>query len=234
MNQNLNIIYEDDDVIVIHKPAGIVVHPIKGHEDERSLIGEFLKRNPKIKNVGDDKSRPGIVHRLDKDVSGLIVVAKNQNAFDSLKTQFQNRTIQKEYIALVYGKLPKDHDMITFKIARSKASGKMVARPQAQEGKEAITEYDVLKRFKNHTLVRVTLHTGRTHQIRVHFLSIDHPLVGDKLYRKKRMKNIRPIEMDRVFLHANKLGFRLPDGTEKMFESPLPEELENLLPTLAD
>lgn len=232
MNHNLDIIFENDDLIVINKPAGVVVHPAKGHEDEPSLIGEILKRNPEIKNVGDDPSRPGIVHRLDKDVSGLLVIAKNQNAFEFLKSQFQNRTITKEYTALVYGKLPKDHDVITFKIARSKASGKMVARPETQEGKEAKTEYDVLKRFKNHTLVRVILYTGRTHQIRVHFQAIDHPLVGDKLYAKKKMKNIRPIEMDRIFLHANKLGFTLPDGTGKIFEIPLPDELKILLNNL--
>jgi len=228
----LHVVYEDDDLMVINKPAGLLVHPSKGHADEVSLINSLLERYQSIAEVGDEPERPGIVHRLDKDVSGLMVIAKTQSAFESLKTQFQNRSVKKEYLALVYGVLTKDHDIIKFKIARSHARGRMVARPETQEGKDAITEYDVLKRFKNHTYANVVIHTGRTHQIRVHFRAIDHPLVGDRLYQKNHMKNIRPIELDRIFLHSHKLRFKLMNGTEKTFEEPLPHELENLLQTL--
>ncbi|MBI2474946.1 RluA family pseudouridine synthase [Candidatus Uhrbacteria bacterium] len=229
----LHIVYEDDDLMVINKPAGLLVHPSKGHTNEVSLIDSILERDQSIAEVGDEPERPGIVHRLDKDVSGLMVIAKTQSAFESLKTQFQNRFVKKEYLALVYGALTKDHDVIKFKIARSHARGRMVARPETQEGKDAITEYDVLKRFKKHTYARVTIHTGRTHQIRVHFRAIDHPLVGDRLYQKNKMKNIRQIELDRIFLHSNKLSFKLMNGTKKTFEEPLPHELENILITLS-
>ncbi|MBI4713592.1 RluA family pseudouridine synthase [Candidatus Uhrbacteria bacterium] len=228
----LDIIYEDNDLLVINKPAGLLVHEAEGKENEPTVVDALLERYPSITEIGEDPKRPGIVHRLDKDVSGLMVITKTQQAFESLKTQFQNRKIHKEYLALVYGTLPKDHDVIQFKIARSHARGRMVARTETQEGKEAITEYEVLKRFKNHTYARVILHTGRTHQIRVHFLAIDHPLVGDNLYQKNHMKNIRQIELDRIFLHSHKLRLKLIDGTEKTFEEPLPHKLENLLRTL--
>lgn len=225
----LHIVYEDDDLIVINKPAGLLVHKHDGAMDEPTVVDALLERNPEIAHIGDNPIRPGIVHRLDKDVSGLMVIAKTQTAFQSLKEQFQNRSIYKEYLALVYGELPKDHDVIDLKIARSKARGRMVARPSSQEGKEAKTEYDVLKRYKNRTYVRVILHTGRTHQIRVHFRAIDHPIVGDTLYKKSRMKNIKPVELGRLFLHASKLRLRLMNGKEKTFTEPLSDELKKLL-----
>lgn len=228
----LNVVFENDDLLVINKPAGLVVHPFEGFDSDTTLVDALLERYPEITDVGDDPARPGIVQRLDKDVSGLMVIAKTAEAFDALKLQFQNRSVYKEYIALVYGVLAKDHDVIEMRIARSKARGRMVARPQSQEGKDAKTEYDMLERFKNHTLVKVILHTGRTHQIRVHFLAINHPLVGDQLYKKIRMKNIRPIALNRIFLHAHKLRFKLMDGTEKTFVEPLPEELSLILTKL--
>ncbi len=225
----LSVVFENDDLMVINKPAGLLVHPHEGHGGEPTLVDSLLKHDRRIRPVGPDSRRPGIVHRLDKNVSGLMVIAKTPEAFECLKSQFQNRNIYKEYIALVYGSLPKDHEMIEMKIARSKARGRMVARPVSQEGKEAKTEYLVKQRFKNHTLVQVILHTGRTHQIRVHFRAIDHPIVGDTLYKKTHMRRIRPIELDRLFLHAHKLRLRLMDGTEKIFVEPLPEELQSLL-----
>ncbi len=225
----LHVVYEDDDLLVINKPAGLLVHKHDGPMDEPTVVDALLERNPEIANVGDNPVRPGIVHRLDKDVSGLMVIAKTPEAFVSLKTQFQNRLVYKEYLALVYGTLPKDHDFIELKIARSKVRGRMVARPDSQEGRDAKTEYEVIARSKNRTYVRVILHTGRTHQIRVHFLAIDHPVVGDTLYKKTHMKNIKPVDLGRLFLHAHKLRIRLMDGKEKLFEEPLPQELEQLL-----
>ncbi len=225
----LHIVYENDDLMVINKPAGLLVHKHDGPMDEPTVVDALLERNPEIAEIGDNPVRPGIVHRLDKDVSGLMVIAKTQKAFDSLKVQFQSRSIYKEYIALVYGELPKEHGVIELKIARSKERGRMVARPESQEGKEAKTEYEVIKRFKNRTYVRIILHTGRTHQIRVHFLAIDHPIVGDTLYKKSHMKNIKPVDLGRLFLHSHKLRIRLMNGVEKTFIEPLPNELEQLL-----
>lgn len=229
----LNIVFENDDMIVIHKPAGLIVHPQEGDVGVPTLVDALLAHDPELIHVGENPTRPGIVHRLDKDVSGLMVIAKTQAAFQSLKSQFKNREVYKEYIALVYGNLPKDHDIIEMKIARSKARGRMVARPVSQEGKDAKTEYNVAQRFKNHTLAHVILHTGRTHQIRVHFRAIDHPLVGDKLYKKTYMKHIRHIPIDRIFLHAYQLRLRLMDGTEQTFTAPLPEDLQKLLTQLS-
>lgn len=227
----LDIVYEDDDLLVINKPAGLLVHEALKDEYRATVVDGILNLYPEIAHVGDDASRPGIVHRLDKDVSGLMVIAKTQTAFEYLKSQFQERTVKKEYLALVYGSLPKETDVIDQRISRSKRKGRMVARSGDQEGKEAHTQYDVLKRFVNTTYVRVAILTGRTHQIRVHFQSIGYPVVGDKLYKSKSMK-WNEIPLDRLFLHSNLLRIRLLDGEEKTFEAPLPPELEHLLETL--
>jgi 23S rRNA pseudouridine1911/1915/1917 synthase len=225
------ILYEDDDVVVVDKPAGIIVHPMNATDKRPSVIAALVASRPKLKKVGDNALRPGVVHRLDKDVSGVMVVAKTEAAFDGLKRQFAGREVDKEYVALVYGRLPRDHGTIDFKIARSKTLGRMVSRPEGQEGKEALTEYLVADRFKTCALVEVKIHTGRTHQIRTHFKAIGHPVVGDTLYRTK-IVNVRPIELPRLFLHARRLSFTLPDGTRKTFASELPAELARLLPTL--
>ena len=228
----IRVLYEDDQVLVVFKPSGLLVHATGDREASSTLVDSIKAHFPGIVSVGENALRPGIVHRLDKDVSGVMVVAKTNEAFHDLKRQFSNREVEKEYLALAYGTLPKDHDVISLKIARSKSRKRMVARPESQEGKEAATEYDVLKRFKTATLVRVRIHTGRTHQIRAHFKGIDHPLVGDALYAKKHMRHIKPIEFPRVFLHAAKLSFALPDGTRKTVEAPVPKELTDLLETL--
>lgn len=230
--QSLRVLYEDEHVLVVFKPSGLLVHATNEHETSSTLADSVKAYFPKIVSVGENPLRPGIVHRLDKDVSGVMVVAKTNEAFNDLKRQFSNREVEKEYIALAYGALPKDHDVISLKIARSKARKRMVARPQSQEGKEAITEYDVLKRFKTATFVRVRIYTGRTHQIRAHFKGIDHPLVGDALYAKKHMRHIKPIAFPRVFLHAAKISFTLPNRTRKTVEAPIPKELTDLLKTL--
>ncbi|TAL50422.1 RluA family pseudouridine synthase [Patescibacteria group bacterium] len=228
----LDLVYEDDDLLVINKPAGLLVHEALKDERRATVVDGLLELYPEITHVGDDPKRPGIVHRLDKDVSGLMVIAKTPVAFDSLKKQFQNRTIHKEYLALVYGVLPKETDTITLKIDRSKNKGRMVARTGSQEGKDAITVYDVLKRFSTATYVNIKILTGRTHQIRVHFQALGYPIVGDKLYKVKRMK-FREIPLSRLFLHSHKLSIRLMDGKEKSFTVPLPEELEEILKKLS-
>jgi 23S rRNA pseudouridine1911/1915/1917 synthase len=227
----LDVVYENEDLLVINKPAGLLVHEALKDEHRATVVDGVLERYPEIGEVGDNPSRPGIVHRLDKDVSGLMVIAKTQESFETLKKQFQNRTVKKEYLALVYGALPKDTDTIELKIARSKNKGRMVARTGVQDGKEAFTQYDVLKRFATATYVNVRILTGRTHQIRVHFQALGYPLVGDKLYKVKKMK-FREIELDRIFLHAHKLSIRLMDGKEKTFTAPLPDELETILTKL--
>ncbi|OGL66944.1 hypothetical protein A2856_00375 [Candidatus Uhrbacteria bacterium RIFCSPHIGHO2_01_FULL_63_20] len=227
----LDILYEDPDLLVVNKPAGLLVHEAASAPGEKTLVDLVLAHDPKIKDVGE-AGRDGIVHRLDRDVSGVMAIAKTRAVAEHLKDAFSTRDVGKEYVALVYGKLPKDHDVISFKIARSKRTGKMVARPHSQEGKDAVTEYDVLDRFKNHTLVRLKILTGRTHQIRTHMLAIDHPVVGDTLYAKKRMKNIRPLEMDRLFLHSQRLEIPMLDGSRKAFTAPLPDDLAELLKTL--
>lgn len=228
----LPILYEDDDLVVINKPAGLIVHRTNDIDTRPSVADILRKKYKGIKNVGDNPLRPGIVHRLDREVSGVMVIAKTQTMFENLKRQFQNRTVEKKYTTLVYGKLPKDHDVITFAIARSKSQGRMVARTGDQEGKEALTEWDVVERFKNKTLVDVKIHTGRTHQIRVHFLAIDHPVVGDRLYRKKNMRHTKEQNLGRLFLHARSLTFHLADGKKKTVSAPLPKELKTILDAL--
>ncbi|MBI2550901.1 RluA family pseudouridine synthase [Candidatus Uhrbacteria bacterium] len=225
------ILYEDDDIVALEKPAGILVHSITENADQATLVDALRLAYPSIKNVGDKPElRPGIVHRLDKMVSGVMLVAKTRAGFEALKEQFQARTILKEYQALTYGRLPKDSGTITFPIARG-VEGRYVARPESQEGKDARTDYLVEARFKTATLVRAFPKTGRTNQIRLHFAAIGHPLVGDSLYGRK-MKNIREIPLPRLFLHAEKITFKNLEGKTVAVESPLPEVLKQLLTTL--
>ena len=176
------IIFEDNNYLVINKPAGLTVHPSDG-TPKGTLANGLLAYLPKLKNIGDDEIRPGIVHRLDKDVSGLMVVAKNQKTFLHLKKQFQDRRVKKEYLALVYGVINKDYDEINLKIGRSKASGIMATG--GDKYKEAKTLFWVKKRFRNYSYLKVEILTGRTHQIRVHLRAIDHPVVGQDVLFKK-------------------------------------------------
>lgn len=221
----LVIIYEDDDVIVIDKKAGVLVHDTDTNI-EPTLVDAILLHDKSIATVGDDPIRPGIVHRLDKPASGVMIVAKNQNAFDHLKDQFKERKTTKKYSVLVYGVMPKTHDTIDFTISRSKTHGRMAAKPESQGGKKAITHYDLLKQYPHHALLDVEIMTGRTHQIRAHMFALGHPVAGDTLYRIRGMK---PMEIGRLFLHARELTITLPSGEEKIFTAPLPNELEIVL-----
>lgn len=223
----LDVVYEDDDFLIINKPAGLTVHPAHDNYPEETLADLLIKKYPAIKEVGEDQQRPGIVHRLDKEVSGLMVIAKNQEAYDCLKEQFQNRTVKKYYLALVHGHLSQPNGIIDFPIDYTADSrAKMAAKPQSQGGKEALTEYEVLEEIKTYSLLKVKIKTGRTHQIRVHLNALGHPVVGDPIYcpPKMKVKNI-----GRLFLHASHLAFTDLTGQELSFDSALPADLEKIL-----
>lgn len=223
------ILEEDGDYLVVHKPSGLVVHGGPGIH-EPTLADWAVAHAPEISDVGDQPQlRPGIVHRLDRDVSGVMVIAKTQAAFDDLKQQFQDHRIEKEYMALVQGRISDDSGRIDFAIARSPGkSGLMVARPKSTEGKKAETLFKVERFVKGMTLVRVRTLTGRTHQIRVHFKAIGHPLVGDPLYKIRRLK-LEKLPAPRVFLHAQRLEFTDLAGRRRQYRSPLPADLAQFL-----
>jgi 23S rRNA pseudouridine1911/1915/1917 synthase len=219
-----DIIYEDGDIIVINKPAGLSVHPSL-HVQEETLVNYLLAYNASLKNVGEDPLRPGIVHRIDKLASGLVVIAKNNNAFTHLKKVWQKGEVKKKYFVMVWGNI-KDEGEIDLPIQRSKRTGKMVAVRGAE--KKAVTLYKPLTYYTNQTLLEVETKTGRTHQIRTHFKSIGHPVVGDPLYTYKKSKT----SLKRLFLHAYYLKIPLIANELKEWEIELPEELKNYLQTL--
>lgn len=215
MSDKLDIVYEDQDVIVLNKPAGLLVHPVK--KEEKTLVSLIIKHCPKIREVGYPQ-RPGIVHRLDKDTSGLLIVAKNNRAYKYLVQQFKNRKIIKKYIALVFGKIKDKKGKIVYHLKR-----RGVKIGLGLEGKAAETDYQVIKYFNDFTLVEAQPKTGRTHQIRVHLHKIGHPIVGDKTYKFKRKKFPYPIS--RQFLHTRHLKLRLPSGKVMEFKVKLPKDL---------
>lgn len=240
----LDIVYEDEDLLVINKPAGMVVHPAPGHSGG-TLVNAVLHHCPEIEGVGGER-RPGIVHRLDKETSGLIVVAKNDRAHRFLQAQFKDRTVFKQYLALVEGRVTPPRGRISAPIGRHPTDRKrqaiLPADPSTGEsaGREAITDYAVLAVYSApgsatgtastvFSLVSAELLTGRTHQIRVHFAWRKHPIVGDTIYGTRR----QPLPLDRHFLHAHRLRIRLPrDGAEHEFVAPLPAELQAILDRL--
>jgi len=229
------ILHKNKEFAVIVKPAGLLVHGAD-HIKDRSMVDDLLKDFPQIKKIGDDPVRPGIVHRLDKLASGLMVVALTQESFYNLKKQFQKRTIDKFYTALVFGKVSKDEDEITFPIIRSSKGHKMASLPNTVKGEKtttgrnAKTNFWIKNRFINYTLIKVKIKTGRTHQIRVHMTAYGHPLVGDDLYstKKTRIKN-RKLELGRIFLVADKLEFTDLQGKRQKFETELPDELKEFM-----
>src|SRR3989338_9096930 len=229
---NLSIIYQDNDIVVVNKPAGISVH--KGITEKGETLADWLvEKFPEMKKVGDEPEfRPGIVHRLDKDTSGVLVVARNQKSFEFLKNQFQKREVVKKYLALVEGFLKNNNSVIALPIGRSASDFRKKLASDSAKGelREAVTEYKVLERFPNHALVEAYPKTGRTHQIRVHFKAIGHPIVCDSLYGGKRMTC--PFGLARHFLHANFLEFVSPSGARLKLEADLPEDLEKVLTRL--
>ncbi len=222
----LEVVAKTKEYIVVNKPAGIPVHPDTRYT-KGTLIDVVTKKYPEIKKIGEEKNRGGIIHRIDKDVSGLLVIPRTKKMFDHLKEQFKNRTVTKEYIALVNGETVLEVGKIDFKITRG-VTGLMAARPHSQEGKTALTEYQVIQHFINYTLVKVIIKTGRTHQIRVHFKSLGHPLVGDVLYTIRKQKPDK-VKLDRIFLHSQTLGFDDLDKERQEFHADLPKELKEYL-----
>ena len=211
----LNIVYEDADLLVVDKPAGLTVHPAPGNPCH-TLVNALLFRFPELS--GEDAVRPGIVHRLDKDTSGLIIVARNRTAHNRLAAQFKSRSVSKAYLALVRGQISPQEGVIDAPIGRDPKKRQRMA--VTGTGRPARTEYSVVRGFGNYTLIEARPKTGRTHQIRVHLASIGHPVAGDATYGAKS-----PL-LERQFLHAFRLGFRLPsDGRYVEFESPLPPDL---------
>lgn len=210
------IVDETPDWIVIDKPAGLLVHP-DAKTKKGTLIDLLVAHAPQIAKVGEDPERPGIVHRLDREVSGLMVIAKTQAAYDSLKEQFAQRTTEKSYLALVHGNLPSEEGDIKFRIARSSSKARMAARPShEEEGKAAWTHYRVKERYRGATLAEIEIYSGRTHQIRAHMHAMGCPVIGDTLYALKKTE--RNITSPRLLLQSVSLIFRDPStGEDKRF-----------------
>ncbi|EHT8060360.1 RluA family pseudouridine synthase [Staphylococcus pseudintermedius] len=220
-NLNLDIYYEDDDVAIVYKPKGMVVHPSPGHYTGTLVNGLMYQ----IKNLSGINSeiRPGIVHRIDKDTSGLLMVAKNDVAHRSLVEQLMAKTVKRKYIALVHGHIPHEFGTIDAPIGRNKNDRQSMA--VVDDGKEAVTHFNVIETFKNYTLVECELETGRTHQIRVHMKYIGYPLVGDPKYGPKKT-----LEIGGQALHAGLIGFEHPKTGEYIERfAPLPAEFEAVI-----
>lgn len=220
----LNIIYEDDDLLAVDKPAGLTVHPAPGHPSH-TLVNAILSHFPHLADIGD-WLRPGVVHRLDKDTSGVMLVAKNSAAQADLAQQFKSHSVTKAYLVLVKGRLTPENGIIEAAIGRDPHSRKRMA--VVEGGKEARTEYRVIKYFRDYSLLEVMPETGRTHQIRVHLAAIGFPVVGDKVY------GVKVPFLSRQFMHACRLGFKLPSSGEYVeFTSELPPDLAQALEDIA-
>jgi len=240
----LEIIYEGDDLLVIDKSAGMIVFPEgkikpvttnnwRGGK-EKTLIDLLLEKYPELKNVGE-KPRYGIIHRLDKDTSGILLVAKNNKGLIFSQKQFKNRKVEKRYIALVVGNIKDEKGIIKTLIGRAPKNRKkqkvyLFNEPGAKGKREAITNYKIIKRFKDYALLEICPKTGRKHQIRIHLAYIGYPIARDKIYSFKN--HPYPKELNRQFLHANYLKIKLPNGKMKEFKSRLPEDLKKILEKL--
>jgi 23S rRNA pseudouridine1911/1915/1917 synthase len=216
------ILYEDDDLMVVDKPSGLSMHP--GSGETTATLADFSK----LHSADPDPDRPGIVHRLDKDTSGLVVIAKTLEAKTYLQGLFKDHKVKKTYALLVVGRPDKDEAIIKLPLDRDPENP--LRRAVISTGREAITSYHTLANYHSFSLIEAIPQTGRTHQLRVHFEAIGHPIAGDPIYAAGREK---PKNLKRLFLHAAKLEFRLPSGKEIQVQSPLPEELNSVLGTLA-
>lgn len=222
----LNIIYEDNDIIVINKPKGMVVHPGNGNPDNTLVNAVLAHCKGSLSGIGGE-IRPGIVHRIDKDTSGLIIVAKNDKSHINLSEQIKNHEVTKIYTALVKGNICEDEATIDMPIGRDKKDRKKMS--VTRDGKEAISHIKVIKRYGNYTLIRVKIDTGRTHQIRVHMAKIGHPVVGDEVYSSGKNE----FGVKGQMLHSTILKFKHPiSGKEIMLEAPLPQYFEDVLSKL--
>ncbi len=233
----VDVVYEDDDIIVANKPSGLIVHPaIPG--ESNTLVNALIAQFPEIVGIGDDSQRPGIVHRLDREASGLLVIARTKAAFKNLKAQFQAHVVKKEYAVLIDGYPPADSGTIKLPIGRSASGGKMAARPiklnkrsgeleMTPGDRTAITHYRIEEKLPKVTFLTVRTETGRTHQIRAHFHALGVPVVGDPLYGANRVGRMNS---PRLFLHAKSLSFQHPvTDIELSFSAPLPKELDEVL-----
>jgi 23S rRNA pseudouridine1911/1915/1917 synthase len=241
----LDVRYEDDQIIVVNKQPGLVVHPAYGHYRGTLVNGIVHRMYPELEGnpISSDTVRPGLVHRIDKDTSGLIVLAKNEHALSHLAKQFFDRTINRHYIALVWGDFLEDSGTVSVNIGRSLSDRKVMdAFPDSSQGKHAVTHWEVLERFGYVTLIRCKLETGRTHQIRIHMKYIGHPLFGDKTYGGDRIVKGTVFAKYRQFvdncfeilprqaLHARSLGFRHPtDGRSVFLEVDLPDDMNSVI-----
>ena len=247
---DIKILFEDSDVVAVNKPAGLVVHPSSravAHygagtdekTDELTLVDWVLEKYPDIKNVGEPGRnskgetiyRPGIVHRLDRETSGVILIAKNQESFENLKKQFQNHKVEKVYHAFVYGEMKNDKGTIDRPIGRSSKDFRMWSAQRGARGemREAITDYKVLSKMDGYTFLEVSPRTGRTHQIRVHFKAISYPLVADSLYAPNRENTLG---FQRLALHSYQITFKNMNGVEETVVAPYPEDFKNAVDSL--
>ncbi len=225
---DFEIIDETENYLVINKPAGLLMHGTPELRGD-NLADLLAARWPCLTKVGDDPFRPGIVHRIDKEVSGLVLVAKNQNFFEFAKEQFQKRAVRKSYTALAHGRIRADRGAIDFPIERAAAGHKMAAKPIGSDGRRAESEFSVIGRWLHFTLVKVAIKTGRTHQIRAHLAAFGHPLVGDNLYGTRAAKEMnKKLGTARVYLVANELGFTDLGGEKKQYRLALPEGFNSL------
>lgn len=226
-NIPLNVVFENTEILIINKPAGMVVHPAVGHSSG-TLVNAALGHDPDLEGVGGEK-RPGVVHRLDKDTSGLIVIAKNDTAHQWMQGQFRERTVKKTYITLVDGHPRTPNGRIEAPIGRDPSHRQKMAVTSESRGRPSVTEYFTRETFPDHTLLEVHLLTGRTHQIRVHMAFIGCPVAGDTVYGRKKVT----VPITRQFLHAAKLEIRLPGDQEaRVFEARLPDDLQTCLDEL--
>ncbi len=224
---SLEIIFENKDVLVINKVAGMVVHPSAGHASG-TLVHAVLAHAPEIEGVGGEK-RPGLVHRLDKDTSGIIILAKNDRTQRWLSDQFQDRQVGKSYLTLVDGTPPTPNGRVEAPIGRDPSHRQRMAITPPHKGRDAISEYFTRESFEKHTLLEVRILTGRTHQIRLHMAFIKCPVVGDTIYGRKQPS----LNLKRQFLHAQKLAIIIPgEHSQRTFEAPLPDDLDQILQEL--
>jgi len=236
---DIKIIDEEDDFLIINKPNNLMVHPVNKNDTSYCLSTWIQKKYPKIKNIGENKTRPGIVHRLDKHVNGLMIIAKTNKFFQHIKKQFQNRNIKKKYLALVHGEIKTEKGEINFPLKRSSKGHKIAAMPYTekglpnQNGKEALTFFQIKKKYINYTLLDVEIKTGRTHQIRAHLAALGHPIVGDNLYgtHKNKIKNEK-IKLERIFLIAYNLEFKDLLMSKRKYKIKMSEKLNTFLKKL--
>lgn len=228
----VEVLYKDDFLIVLDKPAGMVVYPAAGHPGG-TLMNAVAYKSGKLASVGGPL-RPGVVHRLDKETSGVMVVALDDTAYYGLSEQFRTRTIDRKYIALVYGSLQDESGQISLRIGRSESDRKKMST-RIKRGKEALTSWKVIERFSSATLIEAKLGTGRTHQIRVHLASLGHPVLGDRTYGKKMQLEVgrKKVVFPRQMLHAEILGFIHPvKGQYMKFASELPQDMRKIIEVL--